>query len=146
VRLTPHAVEAADPSITSNEVHMIWYLLIREPDVHHNHWGLRLIRGDKCPPDMLAQALVTLEFDHEDECFWFCQWLMDETKIRSWNPFHQGGHHLLHERCTGHYHYIEFWGLSGDDPDGRQAIISWLEREFPDSKPPQILTPEPHSS
>lgn len=45
--------------------------------------------------------------------------------LRPLNVFHQGGHHLHHERC-GKWHYLEIWDLDGDE-DHRHEVEEIIE-------------------
>ena len=75
-------------------------LTVREPDPHHNHWGM------------------VLTFEQGEDC-----WEVVPRAMRlgdAYSVFHQGGHHLWGERCSRR-HYLEFWSLDGDE-DHRQEV------------------------
>lgn len=100
-----------------------WYVLMREPDVNHDHWGIRLLREDKMRANDLELVLDKRDFNLDNECLQYVAFIMhkSEHENRMFAPFHQGGIHEQWEKCSGS-HYIEFWNLSGENPEGREKV------------------------
>lgn len=84
---------------------------IREPDVHHFHWGIRV------------EANVTRAPIHN--CHFLISKLMRVAKDLNWDPFHQGGSHDWEQKCPG-YHYIEFHRLGGNG-NHRHEVQQFIE-------------------
>lgn len=81
---------------------------VREPDPNHNHWGILLIGDCKADEEWSTPVSRAIALAEKLE----------------WMPFQQGGYHLAWEPC-GKRHYLEFWGLSGDE-DYRALVESYI--------------------
>jgi hypothetical protein len=94
---------------------------IREPDIHHNNWGIELRWDDP--------------FGNAIECQISNQFVLKYARDMNWQPFHQGGQHTLGDRCGG-WHYWEFWGLPGGDqtecPKEVETLIEILNTQNKD--------------
>lgn len=97
-------------------------ILIREPDVHHNNWGIEL----RWPDEDVSLALLRVHgfyvlpiqemgpdvWGFGQECDDWNKVVEQYAKDSGFQPFHQGGHHSLGDVCR-RWHYWEFWGLTG---------------------------------
>lgn len=85
-------------------------ITVREPDVHHNHWG------------------IEIRFEADEDC----QEIVNEALYmgKNYQVFHQGGAHAEGQYCNK-WHYFEFWGLAGHQ-DKRDVVEEMIEklREF----------------
>lgn len=76
-------------------------ITVREPDTHHNNWGIEL-RWEETP----------------DDCEEYNRQILFYARDKGWQPFHQGGSHFPeNDFCQNRWHYWEFWGLPGEAYD-----------------------------
>jgi hypothetical protein len=105
----------------------VWYATVKEPDVHHNHWGLELHRENDQKTHRVLMGIYGVKIEavlEIESCSEFTNQILRLTK--DLGVFHQGGSHNWDQYCGG-WHYFEFWRMPGDE-DLRPKVIQIIKQ------------------